>query len=89
MGGIIIMKNKQPISLYTAMKMLEEGKVECRIENEFLIVNEEERHLIREKVYPTIPMDELDMLTFGKDYTMKGGIITLTNGDKYSLPLFH
>ena len=41
-----------------------------------------------EVVYPTILMEELDMLTYGKDYTMRGGIITLTNGEKYSSPLF-
>lgn len=82
------MINKHPISEYTAMKMIDNPNINCRIENEFLIVDEEVRHLIREKVFPTIPMEELDMLKYGKDYTMRGGIITLTNGKKYALPLF-
>lgn len=83
------MINRCPISEHTAQIMLNNPNLECRIDNDgFLIVNEEERHLIRERHFPVIPMETLDMLVFGKDYTMKGGIITLTNGEQYSLPLF-
>ncbi len=82
------MITRAPVSEYYAQNMLLTPNIHCRIDGCYLIIDEEVRHLIREKALPTISMEELDMLKYGKDYTMKGGIITLTNGTKYAIPLF-
>lgn len=85
------MDKKYPptVSLMYANTMLEQGFKECRIEGNYFIVEEKDRYLIREKKFPTIPMEELDMMTYGKDYTQEQGVIFIDEKPRYSIPLLN
>lgn len=58
----------------------------CRIEGNDYIDGDGVRYFIREKYYKVIDIDTLNMLTYGKDYKIKDGIVILRDGSNWALP---